>query len=233
MSDFQVDRYIDQNFGYYDLYGEEWVCPGMPSYLRGLKESGFEPKVIYDIGSCVGHWSRIATKIFPEAVIYCFEPNQDSKRLYINLGNEENPDYRFKDIPKSRIFPVPLSNEEKEVKFYYSKEHINGNSYYKENSDHFDNYTLMTTCTLDSFDIPPPDLVKIDTQGSEKDIIEGGLNKLSHAKHLVVEIQNTNYNEGAPQVEVTKPFIESLGFTFKDVIHRSPYDGDYTFEKEG
>lgn len=228
----EAEQFIDRNFDYYSQYGEEWVCPGMASYLKELRDIGFEPKVIYDIGSCVGHWARIATKVFPKAVIYCFEPNLDAMKLYMNFSDSlESPDYRFKDIPNSRVFPVLLSDTEKEVKFYYSKEHINGNSYYKENSEHFDNFTLRNTRTLNSFNIPLPDLVKIDVQGAEIDIIRGGLDKISHAKHMVIEIQHTDYNLGAPKVQETMPFIESLGFKHTKILNESPYDRDYAFEK--
>ena len=32
-------------------------------YLWNLKKNGFEPKVIYDIGSCVLHWTKVAKRV--------------------------------------------------------------------------------------------------------------------------------------------------------------------------
>jgi len=226
------ESFVIKNLEHYEKYGEDWVCPGMVSYLTALKESGFKPNVIYDIGSCVGHWSRIASRIFPEASIFCFEPNPDASILYIRVDKEFDSCLAFKDMPQTRVYPVLLSDVDgQELKFHYSKEHINGNSYYKENSEHFDNHIIMTSRSLDSFDLPPPDLVKIDVQGAEMDVIRGGIKKICETQHLVVEMQHTEYNLGAPQVGETKPFIESLGFKFRENIHKSLYDGDYTFEK--
>ena len=38
-------------------------------YLAGLKAKGFEPKVIYDIGACVLHWTKVAQRLWPDARI--------------------------------------------------------------------------------------------------------------------------------------------------------------------
>lgn len=42
------------------------------NYLVHLKQSGFEPKVIYDIGCCVLHGTRIARRLWPDAAIFVF-----------------------------------------------------------------------------------------------------------------------------------------------------------------
>jgi len=44
-------------------------------YLKSLKANGFEPRVIYDIGSCILHWSKEARKIWPDAKIIAFDAN--------------------------------------------------------------------------------------------------------------------------------------------------------------
>ena len=43
------------------------------NYLKKLKESGFEPKVIYDIGSCVLHWTNKAKQLWPNAKYILFD----------------------------------------------------------------------------------------------------------------------------------------------------------------
>ena len=43
---------------------------------------------------------------------------------------------------------------------------------------------------------PVYDLIKIDTQGSELDIIEGGINTFNNAKVVITEVSFDNYNEG-------------------------------------
>ena len=79
---------------------------------------------------------------------------------------------------------------------------------------------------------PKPDFIKIDVQGAEQDVIRGALETMKSVQHLIVEMQCVHYNEGAPLVGETLPFIESLGFTcvapkFSD---NGP-DADYGFAR--
>ena len=69
--------------------------------MKRLKESGFEPKVIYDIGSCVLHWTKVAKELWPEATFILFDAFAEAEFLY------EGYDYHM----------GALSNEEKEVNF--------------------------------------------------------------------------------------------------------------------
>ena len=44
---------------------------------------------------------------------------------------------------------------------------------------------------------PLPDLIKIDTQGSELDILNGSSEALKNIKYLIVELQHIQYNKNA------------------------------------
>lgn len=96
----------------------------------------------------------------------------------------------------------------------------------------------MTARTLDSVaaerGFPPPDLVKIDVQGSERDVLSGARRTLAAAPcaRLIVEMQHVRYNEGAPMVTETLSFIESLGYRcVAPLFCNNGPDGDYGFER--
>lgn len=179
------------------------------NYLLQLKNQGFYPKVIYDIGSCVLHWTQEAKQIWPNAEIILFEANPHCEFLYTG--------YRYHIGLLSNVNDKPM-------KFYVNlTESLGGASYYREighpNSAKLyppEQYIQMMSCTLDTvvekLKFPLPDLVKMDVQGSEKDIIEGGVNTISHAQELIVELPNVQYNENAPTLQETKTYIESLGW---------------------
>lgn len=195
-------------------------------YLKQLKTSGFEPKVIYDIGASILHWEKHAKTIWPDAKIILFDAYQPAEFLY------KNNTYHI---------GVLSDKDDEVVKFYTNDRYPGGNSYYREigsygNMFPKDAYTLYRTERLDTVveenDFPLPDLVKIDTQGAEKDIIKGGIKTFAHAQHLIVEMQSVEYNEGAPQVDETLPYIESLGWkcTAPLFCNNGP-DGDYGFTR--
>lgn len=197
------------------------------NYLKHLKNQGFEPKVIYDIGSCVLHWTKEAEKIWPNANIYLFDAFDTAEFLY------EKYKYHI---------GVLGDTDGKMVKFYQNDLHPGGNSYYKEigckNGLYFpeDQFVIREMKTLDTIrsvnEWPMPDLVKIDVQGAELDIIKGSPNVIQAAQHLIVEMQHTNYNRNAPLVDTTLPFIKSLGFEcIAPRFSSTPVDADYGFKK--
>jgi hypothetical protein len=62
------------------------------------------------------------------------------------------------------------------------------------------------------------DLVKIDVQGAELDIINGGTEFLQSNNLLLIEVSLVEYNQGAPlAVDVVKR-LENLGFYILDCI---------------
>jgi len=195
------------------------------AYLKRLKEGGFEPKVIYDIGSCVLHWTKAAKELWPVATFVLFDAFAEAEFLY------KGYDYHI----------GVLSDEEKEVDFYQNEYHPGGNSYYREigsPANYFpkNNSIRKRTFTLDKVvkerGFPLPDFIKIDVQGCEMDILKGGLETVKHATRLIVELQHMEYNEGAMQASESVPIIEGMGFRCVDpMFTNAGPDGDYGFLK--
>ena len=195
------------------------------AYLHYLKKSGFEPKVIYDVGSSVLHWSTVAKELWPNAEIILFDAFQEVEFLYEN--------YKYYIGCLSDV-------DNKEVKFYQNDYFPGGNSYYREigcdNGKYFplDKYKIMKTATLDRIvkekKFPLPDFVKIDVQGAELDILKGGIETIGNAKRLIVELQHTEYNEGAKLVNESLPIIETMGWKCDNpLFQNNGSDGDYSF----
>ena len=61
-------------------------------------------------------------------------------------------------------------------------------------------------------------LVKIDVQGSELDIIEGGTNFFRDIDFLLIEVSLTEYNTGAPLAKEVIKKLEEMQFYIVDVI---------------
>ena len=199
-------------------------------YLQHIKESyKFSPNVIYDIGSCVLHWTQIAAEIWRDSKIYLFDGTEHLNLLYDKTNYEYNID-------------VLSDADDKEALFYQSFEGPHGNSYYKEHSHFTDIYygsdseTTKITRTVDSIvqerKFLEPDLVKIDVQGAEVDILKGMTKTLDTVKHLIIEHQHSEYNINAPLASESVPFVESLGFKLvKELFANNGPDGDYHYIK--
>ena len=200
-------------------------------YLKKLKEEfNFDPEVIYDIGACVLHWTNESLKIWPNSTYYLFEGMDSVGFLYDEIGFEYH-------------LGVLSDVDNKELIFYQSNVSPGGNSYYKEDSWatelHYgkDSERIVKTITVDTVvnekKFKLPDLVKIDVQGCEVDILKGMTETLKTCKHLIVEVQHSQYNIGAPLNVESISFIESLGFELvTGLFTNNGPDGDYHFIKK-
>lgn len=231
---------------YWNIHKSYNLPPHNISYLRGIRDYfNFKPKVIYDIGSAVLHWTKHAKTIWEGAEIIAFDAVKELENFYKEY--DENLRYNLELLS---------DKDYQEIIFYENLHSIGGNSYYKENIEYSPAAAVLyskeyekkrITRTLDSIvkekNLPLPEMIKIDVQGCELDILKGAKETLKNVKHLVVELQVVQYNLGAKLLEESIPFIESLGYQIVPIsiiqkdqtgycyANNGP-DGDYHFIKK-
>jgi hypothetical protein len=66
--------------------------------------------------------------------------------------------------------------------------------------------------------LPLPDLIKIDTQGSELDILKGAEYCLKNASVLILELPLISYNIGSPNISEIIEYLRSKRFVPFTVI---------------
>lgn len=197
-------------------------------FLRRLcDEASFMPTVIYDLGACLLHWTKEASRIWPSAKFYVVDGFAEAKPFWDEAGLESSLSV--------------LSDTEKDVLFYVNPRMPGGNSYYREcgpaNSSLIfpdSSARKIRTITLDSLrkekGWPLPDLVKLDVQGAELDIYRGGKETLLTCKFLILELQHKRYNQGAPLAhEVIYELAKDGWELYAPLFTVSEYDGDYCF----
>ena len=187
--------------------------------LKLKHELGFEPRTILDIGAQVGDFYRECKGIWPDSQIMMIEATKECEPY-------------LKDTGGNYLIAV-LSDEKKKIPFYKTKvaDTNTGNSVYKELTSAYSDENLIVeqrnTYTLDElYDgyTAVFDLVKLDTQGSEIDILNGGSHMIKNTSVIIVEVSNVEYNENAPLVDEVSKYMESIGFVYKMEIGRSYSD---------
>lgn len=230
----RVDAHAPKTLSYIEkqmfALHERNVIPSTHKRVLNDIKKHFTPRVIYDIGACVLHWTRLAKSIWPEpeCITIAFDAIKEVEALYKS---------------KNILYNIGVLSDEdnKLVRFYENKELPGGNSYYKEighaNANAVfpeDRYTEKNAMTLESVvqqkNFQLPDLVKIDVQGCELDILKGGINIINHAKYLIIELQNIQYNRGAPLEGVTIKYLNDNGWEIVEAkfADNGP-DADYLF----
>jgi FkbM family methyltransferase len=178
--------------------------------LESIKKY-FEPKSILDIGANVGQFYNEIKNIFPDSYYYLVEGNESCEVVLETL----KVDYSI----------CLLSDYEKEVNFYIRKNEprCTGNSIYRENTSFYDDDQIFIekrqTKTLSNLlNSQIFDLIKIDVQGSEIDIINGGLDIIKEAKGILMEVSLIEYNQNSPTKDFVYEYMNNLGFKPVEII---------------
>jgi FkbM family methyltransferase len=157
--------------------------------LRALKESGFDPKAILDVGANMGDWTKEMKSIFPDARFFMLEANVQHKSSLEKIGSP------------FRIAAVGHVDGEEVVFYKTAVPEIRGSNtgagIFKELNKHFEGENLVEERvimrTIDSLveesgESGPFHLVKVDVQGAEIVALQGAQKVLQNAAFVLLEL---------------------------------------------
>jgi FkbM family methyltransferase len=181
----------------------------------------FTPSTILDIGANIGQFHTLAKNTFPNSAIFSIEASPDCEPHLMKIT--EN------------YYIGLLAKDTSEYDFYSRKGDMTctGNSVYRELTQFYsdDQVQVLKQQGIrldDLFESGAEfDLIKIDTQGSELDIITGGMEVCSRAKGILLEVSITQYNEGSPLYEEVLVFMREAGFREELIIDESRNHGSH------
>ena len=197
--------------------------------LEEVRDMGINPNAILDIGAHTGQFHSWSKRVWPDVGVFMIEANPLHESHLDKLAMMNGDNYLI----------AALGDEEREVTFYTrsDKPHTEGNSYYKE-ANYWDIPQLVQESKtklkkLDNIfeDDATFELIKIDTQGSELDILKGGEELVKRALAVVLEVSLIEYNEGAPSAEETINYMNKIGFEERMSIGEH-YDGETIVQKD-
>lgn len=173
-------------------------------------------KSVLDIGANCGSFSWIIKSHFPYINIMMLEANPFCEKHL----NKTNIPYKI----------VCLSDSEKEVDFFIEDNNLvgTGASYYLEKTHWYSQKKSqkLKTKMLDDIITESYDFIKLDTQGSELDIMRGGKKVINSAKFLLIETTLIEYNENAPLKQEIFDYLKPLGFSPSEIVEKHYYGGN-------
>jgi FkbM family methyltransferase len=183
-----------------------YVPPEELAYQR-VREKGFRPGAIIDVGAYEGNWTRLARRVFPDVPVLMVEP-QEAKRPFLEQACSE--------LPGTRYVSALLGRERATREFY---EMETGSSVFPERSNVARRSVRLETATLDELAEPmtAPIFLKIDVQGAELEVLEGGQATLARCGLVQLEVALLPYNEGAPAMLEVLSYMDQRDFVPLDV----------------
>jgi FkbM family methyltransferase len=179
-----------------------------------LKQKGYYPDTILDIGAHHGNWTNNMKEIYSDSKFYLFE------------GIDYSELNRFQNYKNVKVYNILLNDKIEIVNWYQMKN--TGDSIFKEKTYHFNNCEIIKKETVDLnthvlknnlFQESKNILIKIDCQGAEIPILKGATSILEKTDFIILEIPLFGqYNEGVPNFLEHISFMNSIGFITYDII---------------
>lgn len=176
--------------------------------------------IIFDIGTHKGETLKKFKKLYPSAILHCFEPiklsfeelikKYSSKNVFFNnfaLGSRTQKKlfYQYKKADTSSFFSVNKKN--KWLKIASARANVDKSKFlerkYKVSISKLDEYTKKNKIKF-------IDILKIDTQGYELEVLKGSLKLIKNKKIncIILEIILSNtYNKNFTFFDIEKILI--------------------------
>lgn len=183
--------------------------PDVESSLRCLRNRGYRPKKMIDIGAYHGEWTRMFREIFPNSAVLMIEA-QESKRSILEICCES--------LEKEADFEIALlgAQDGQEVDFT-EMDGGTGSSVFEEGSPFRSREKIRKRVkTLDVIasekKFSDADFLKLDVQGYELEVLKGAKNVLPNAEVILLECSLIPINRGCPLIAEVIQFMADNGF---------------------
>lgn len=196
--------------------------------LRAIKKLQVEPAYIIDVGANEGQFSCAASFWYPDAEIISFEPNPS---IHVKLVK------RVRRLEGCMTEQLAVGQTCGEVDFNLSA-HTHASSVLEVSDEQraivpsasVHRRIRVPMTTLDEYFagkiLPRPVLLKLDVQGLERQVLEGGKRILDQTDFLLVESSFRQMYKGEPLFSEMYDYVAGLGYsivapvgTLKDSSH--------------
>lgn len=229
-------KHLIQNF--FSLFGLRLSRLPTPAQIKQADEDEIRKtlwlrnrgiKTVLDIGSNTGQFVSFIREVLPDATIYSFEPLIDCyEELMAQFGN----------LPKFQAFNLALGNETGQVEIHRSdfspsssllpmaELHKSAFPYTEKEAIQSVNIVKLDEIAVE-LNLEKPILIKLDVQGFEHQVIAGGINTISRADILIVELSLECLYQGQKLFHPLYEQIVSFGFDYRGNFSQlvNPNDG--------
>lgn len=204
---------------------------GVPSLhwtLNNIKRLGYEPKFALDVGAYEGEWALSFTEVFPKAEVLMLEGQSNKKDKLENVCKQN----------QKLSFHIALlsAQDGKRIHFYENETASHVTEIAGQNTKEVISESLDEIIKRKA--LKYPDFLKLDVQGFEMEILNGGKKCLANVEFCLLEVTMINLGNTHLVLEVMN-YMNSNGFQLYDItqLMRRPFDralfqSDFLFIKK-
>ena len=215
------------------LFGKQGIHRALELVREQRRDQGGDRvQVVFDIGAAVGDTALLIAQAFPRATLFCFEPLPESfarmRKRMSSLGD------------RVRCFPFGLYNRNGDITLHVASAadsssilplELAGKKYSALGIREIGRIRLQVR-TLDDvaeeIGCDVIDFMKIDVEGVEREVLEGGKHTLARAvRNLYIEIEPLRRGVHSPDYLRVFAYLHDAGFSLVGALD----ENDFFFSK--
>jgi FkbM family methyltransferase len=197
------------------VLGSETLNPELGALLSAIQEIT-RPKVFWDVGANIGFYSWLLLGKDAELQAVLFEPDPDNAGLIAKTIQRNK-------LTRARLETKALSDRSGTEEFVVDPRssatgHLQGGAEQPQQVFFQEKYRLSETVSVETItgdaavakNVPPPDLVKIDTEGAEFRVFQGAWKTVEQFQPVII------FESFSETRDAILKRLESLGYSFHD-----------------
>lgn len=197
--------YYNEGFYEFESNGESFAL------RQFARWSGDRPVIVWDVGANAGEWAELAKDAVPSAMVHSFEILPPIADAYAE---------RLKGVSWSQLHRLGLSDEPGEVQVTWNQDCDSTSSIAIRTIGVPGGHYEQMVCPVSTADsmieagLPPPHLLKIDTEGHDAAVLRGARRLLSStdAPAMIQFEYGETWIPGRETLEGTQRLLEDAGY---------------------
>lgn len=190
--------------------------------MKFLKSYDFKNKIVFDVGANVGKFSRFFVKR-GAVKVYAFEPLRENRVKLKRLS------------ARIALVPFALSDENGFATIRVGYEHTGtatlDEMIGKQNTNYAEEVSVWPLDeVMEAYLLPPPYFIKIDVEGWELKVLQGGKETIARWKpDLFIELHGATVMDKTENGRTVLKFLEDLGYSVFHIEEKTLpwYEGHY------
>lgn len=216
---------LSNRFRFRVTHSSKFPKGDLVSFFLNVRQRGFDPRVIVDVGANKGKWTQKTRRVFPDADYLLVEPQVEMTPLLDRLCFEQDG---------VRWINAGVADKVGELTFTVVPDTVSSSFTMSEQQAKLSGYEQRTVPVLTLNEIVDkhlgcaPDIVKIDAEGFEAKIMRGASKLIGETELFLLEAPlidppNTQWSSFSQLIAMMADYeYEVYDFTS---FQRRPYDG--------